>query len=392
MDDKPSPGLDLRHGFVHKIKKQLVKRDQSDKDFETEKMEIAKKQLAGMRKPTVRRPTQVTYCPPARRERSISASSSPVSTTPPDSSSSGDSDVLTAAGREPATCLTNGTTSVKKPPTEEMTTQRFPPASDKQVNMAGSVPQQMSTSANLRSSDQGSRLPAAESVDISNYDIGGFGEEAQWYIRKALQDPTSLGKQDLCQVFNVLMWRAMEEPEYARTGAQLCHAIIQVEVEKEQYDCVPTRVFQSHLRLKLLEQEMEAETLHEQSVSAWVGFVRFLCLCYHVIRVRDSPLMTMVDSVFNCLSLLALPGPLKNEMQVDCLYNLLVQMGPSLDQTVPDKMEDLFALLRDRFLSFKTPPLARHRLLQLIELRSGGWQMEPGIQDYYSRSGKELRG
>ncbi|XP_078609769.1 MIF4G domain-containing protein A-like [Branchiostoma floridae x Branchiostoma japonicum] len=380
MDDKPSPGLDLRHGFVHKIRKQLVKRDQSEKDFETEKMEVAKRQLAGMKKPTVRRPTQVTYCPPARRERSNSTSSA-VSTSPNPSSTSasGDSDVLTATAvaREPATqCSTNGTTTVtvNTPPT-----QICPPASNKQDNMAGR-------------GHQGWGVPAAESVDNNNYDISGFGEEAQWYIRQALQDPTTLRKQDLCQVFNVLMWRAMEEPDYARTGAELCHAIIQVEVEKEQYDCVPTRVFQSHLRLKLLEQEMEAETLHEQSVSAWVGFVRFLCLCYHIIRVKGSPLMTMVDSVFNCLSLLALPGPLKNEMQVDCLYNLLVQMGPSLDQTIQDKMEDLFAILRDRFLSFKTPPLARHRLLQLIELRSGGWEMEPGIQDYYSRAGKELRG
>ncbi|XP_078692300.1 MIF4G domain-containing protein-like [Branchiostoma floridae x Branchiostoma belcheri] len=380
MEVKPSPGLDLRHGFVHKIRKQLVKRDQSEKDSEAEKKKIAKRQLAGMRKPTVKRPTQLTYCPPARRERSVSPSSS-VSTTSLESSSSGDSGVITANGEKPAT---NGTTTVKKPPTddEEMTTQRFS-SSNKQDKTMSSFPEQRSTTPDHSiCGDQ----------NANNYDIDGFGEEAQWYIRQALQDPTSLRKQDLCQVFNVVMWRAMEEPDWARTGAELCHAIIQVEVEKEQYDCVPTRVFQSHLRLKLLEQEMEAETLHEQSVSAWVGYVRFLCLCYHVIRVKGSPLMTMIDSVFNCLSLLAFPGPLKNEMQVDCLYHLLVQMGPSLDQTVPDRMEDLFAVLRDRFLSFKTPPLARHRLLQLIELRSGGWEMEPGILDYYSRSGKELRG
>ncbi|XP_070580095.1 MIF4G domain-containing protein-like isoform X2 [Ptychodera flava] len=182
--------------------------------------------------------------------------------------------------------------------------------------------------------------------EINTYKLDKFSEEIQPYILQALLDSDVLTEEGLSLVMEDIVKLCMEDCQYCQTGTKLCDVIIQKEAGSGQKRALEYLV-------KVCEKYYQNKcALRNKSLSKWIAFVSLVCQLFL-------------------------------ELKVDCLVTQLHAVGRPLQATSANKMEELYIDIRNAFLAWTTPALARMLLLQAIELYAGDWTLQDNARDFY---------
>ncbi len=112
--------------------------------------------------------------------------------------------------------------------------------------------------------------------------------------------------------------------------------------------------------------------------------VGFLCAIFDLLRVNNMPLMALLNPVMSALlSLADAQQNAHDERFMQCLVRQLQFIGKDLDKLNKKKMDELFEKLDCCFLSSQSSQLSRVFLLEIIELRYGGWKLSQSAFNYY---------
>ncbi|XP_070580093.1 MIF4G domain-containing protein-like isoform X1 [Ptychodera flava] len=209
--------------------------------------------------------------------------------------------------------------------------------------------------------------------EINTYKLDKFSEEIQPYILQALLDSDVLTEEGLSLVMEDIVKLCMEDCQYCQTGTKLCDVIIQKEAGSGQKRALEYLV-------KVCEKYYQNKcALRNKSLSKWIAFVSLVCQLFLELKAASQ----LEDVVLNCLFTLVGPECLENEDEVDCLVTQLHAVGRPLQATSANKMEELYIDIRNAFLAWTTPALARMLLLQAIELYAGDWTLQDNARDFY---------
>ncbi|CAH2302426.1 MIF4G domain-containing [Pelobates cultripes] len=206
--------------------------------------------------------------------------------------------------------------------------------------------------------------------------IQGFDAETQNLLKTALKEPDSV---DLDKVANVIVEQSLRDATFSREAGKMCYTIIQAESKK-----TGRNVFRSGLLNRLQNEYLNREEMKARSVQEWVCYVTFICNVFDYLRVNNMPMLALVNPVYDCLFQLAEPESLRREEEVDCLVLQLHRVGEQLEKMNAQRMDELFSLLRDRFLlQGDLSSMAQLLLLEMIEFRAAGWKMTDAAHKYY---------
>ncbi|XP_063315217.1 MIF4G domain-containing protein [Pelobates fuscus] len=206
--------------------------------------------------------------------------------------------------------------------------------------------------------------------------IQGFDAETQNLLKTALKEPDSV---DLDKVANVIVEQSLRDATFSREAGKMCYTIIQAESKK-----TGRNVFRSGLLIRLQNEYLNREEMKARSVQEWVCYVTFICNVFDYLRVNNMPMLALVNPVYDCLFQLAEPESLRREEEVDCLVLQLHRVGEQLEKMNAQRMDELFSLLRDRFLlQGDLSSMAQLLLLEMIEFRAAGWKMTDAAHKYY---------
>ncbi|XP_077485251.1 MIF4G domain-containing protein B-like [Amblyomma americanum] len=76
--------------------------------------------------------------------------------------------------------------------------------------------------------------------------------------------------------------------------------------------------------------------------------------------------------------------------EMECLRSVLTSTGKAIEHVDPDLMKSLVQRMREALLEPELSALGRKTLLQLIELRASGWQLNRAQQKYYDDTQVEV--
>nr|XP_055050916.1 MIF4G domain-containing protein B-like [Misgurnus anguillicaudatus]XP_055050917.1 MIF4G domain-containing protein B-like [Misgurnus anguillicaudatus] len=208
------------------------------------------------------------------------------------------------------------------------------------------------------------------------YKIQSFDMETQALLKTALNDPGSV---DLDKVSSVIVEQSLKDQAFSKEAGRICYTIVQTEA-KQSNKCV----FRRQL-LNRLQQEFNArEEIRRRSTQEWVCLVSFICNIFDYLKVNNTPMVPLVQPVYDCLFRMAQPDALKNEEEMDCLVLQLHRIGDQLEKMDMQRMDELFYLLRDGFLlQDDLSSMGRLLLLEILEFRAGGWTLSDTAQKYY---------
>ena len=111
----------------------------------------------------------------------------------------------------------------------------------------------------------------------------------------------------------------------------------------------------------------------------WCCFVGFLCSVFNLLKLNNLPLIALVSPVIAALSTLTT----SKSSHVHCLARQLQLVGEQLDKLNNVAMEELFRKIDGCYLSEDLDQLSRLFLLEVIELRYGGWKLSQSAYNYY---------
>ncbi|KAM8946688.1 MIF4G domain-containing protein [Pelodytes ibericus] len=206
--------------------------------------------------------------------------------------------------------------------------------------------------------------------------IQAFDADTQNLLKTALKEPGSV---DLEKVANVIVEQSLRDATFSKEAGKMCYTIIQAESKK-----IGRSVFRSGLLNRLQNEYLTREEMRARSVQEWVCYVTFICNVFDYLRVNNMPMLALVNPVYDCLFQLAQPESLRREEEVDCLVLQLHRVGEQLEKMNSQRMDELFSILRDRFLlQGSLSSLAQLLLLEMIEFRAAGWKMTDAAHKYY---------
>ena len=179
-----------------------------------------------------------------------------------------------------------------------------------------------------------------------------------------------------------LMITACEEDlERARPLAVLCNGLTNCWKQRESTN--PTfKNFRGRLLKKFGQHYENRKKI--PSFSAFIGFASFLAYLYNKLKINDAPPSFLAAPVSQCLQdlLVEIDG-------ADCFQELFEEIGPQIDKSSPEVMDELCSFCREQLLVAQCPPWKRCVLLQLLELRASNWKLPEGARrQYYSLSDK----
>uniref|UniRef100_A0A8C5QKW2 MIF4G domain containing n=1 Tax=Leptobrachium leishanense TaxID=445787 RepID=A0A8C5QKW2_9ANUR len=206
--------------------------------------------------------------------------------------------------------------------------------------------------------------------------IQGFDAETQNLLKTALKEPAVV---DLEKVANVIVEQSLRDATFSREAGKMCYTIIQAESKK-----TGRSIFRSALLNRLQSEYLNRDEMRARSVQEWVCYVTFICNVFDYLRVNNMPMLALVNPVYDCLFQLTEPESLRREEEVDCLVLQLHRVGEQLETMNGQRMDELFSVLRDRFLlQGDLSSLAQLLLLEMIEYRAAGWKMTDAAHKYY---------
>jgi len=197
-------------------------------------------------------------------------------------------------------------------------------------------------------------------------------------INEAFRKPWTFDDKAWKHVIDVLVEASMNDMKQGRAAAKTCNYIVQAEAAY----CNSSGFRSILLKQLQVEYEKQMQVNHAKEKS-WINFANFLCAVFDLLRLNNMPLVALVSPVFEVLSVLAQPTFAHSEAAIQCLVMQLQFVGEELDRLNNNKMKDLVVMLRKLFLNEKTSQFSRLMLLEIIELRSGGWKLSPSAYQYY---------
>ncbi|TUJ41097.1 Cilia- and flagella-associated protein 52 [Bagarius yarrelli] len=197
--------------------------------------------------------------------------------------------------------------------------------------------------------------------------------KAEEMLNKQRNDGAFLIREmDLVKLCDLIIAQALKNSSLCRDAGHVCCAVVQVEARQSS-----TSVFRRNMLTRLQQEFTRREETRQRSVQEWVCVVSLLCNVFDSLKVNDSPMAALVDPVYDCLFRLAQPDALINEEE-------LHRVGEQLEKLNPERMDELFFLLRDGFLLHDDlGSMSRLLLLELLEFRASGWKMSRNAQRYY---------
>lgn len=345
---RPSPGLNMDHGFMKKIERNQHFREQQNKEDASKKIEVARMaRKVGM--PTrPAKPTLEIYRPPSLRGSGDGRGyycSSPASPTPPAElapppmttaptqlqymNTNGNYNVTPAS---PGTCSPPFSPQPPSPGYALQQSQSKPSlgvVSPRSISVGGpifgmSLPNtnplmhtskvhfqlqvpnhQAGLATPIMQSKQTSGFSLKRSKSLgagdiklatpNEYDLGGFGPDVQAMIRKSLDDPNMLSPRQLMELVRHIFNRVLDSSRYAEPAARLCSTII----EKEKTETFLESLLNScrewyHERDRLLLRTSASQTnIPSSGVNSsspnyrWIAYVTFVYEMYARLKTRQ---------------------------------------------------------------------------------------------------------
>ncbi|XP_032832018.1 MIF4G domain-containing protein [Petromyzon marinus] len=221
--------------------------------------------------------------------------------------------------------------------------------------------------------------------ELANVDKMQTCDEDKRLLKTALKEPEAV---DLQQAAMTVVNVAMKDPAFCKHAGKICHTIMQAESKAGG-----SALFRRHLLTQLQTEFGRREETRKNDVQRWVLFVTLMCNLFDHVKVNGAPMVALVGPIHDCLTRLAQPDAVCNPQEVDCLARELQRIGEGLEEAAAaaaagpagdSRMDELFCGLRDAFLlGPDLPSLSRLLLLELIEVRAGGWELTDSATRYY---------
>lgn len=218
--------------------------------------------------------------------------------------------------------------------------------------------------------------------------------EYQKVFRKALEDPTSMSRDDIKELAAAICQSAIRKVNYAPPAAEFCLAII------ERYERVEREVGEAFLEnLLLLCRELfnsrDKVLRHQPTIRSrrWVAYVTFLAellrgLSDAQVRIMEKSCRSgaavstakaksmMVLSTLLCVSCHAIlpPTPVYNPTEMDCLRTALTTAGAALEREAPERLAALMRVVEAVLEVPDLPIRSRHVLQDVMALKASNWQ------------------
>jgi len=192
-------------------------------------------------------------------------------------------------------------------------------------------------------------------------------------LLSVLKSPCSHTEAQLKSLATCLIERGCSNINLNRTAAKLCDAVCQIENESTSNKKAFRAIF-----LTLLQKKYEKQSKLNHG-DEWCCFVGFLCSVFDLLKLNNLPLIALVSPVITALSTLTT----SKSSHVHCLATQLQLVGEQLEKLNKGAMEDLFKKIDGCYLSEELDQLSRLFLLEVIELRCGGWKLSQSAYNYY---------
>lgn len=407
-ESRPSPGLNMEHGFLKKIEQNQILREKQareDVNKRNDSVKMARKVGFQIRSS---KPAMEIYRPPSLRV-------------------SGDFSALAGAGLPIHPEAVDAIPWIPVPSTAMAT------ASQYTVQPIGLSKSRSTTSAHrvhfqLQPPTSGIETPSPTNATstghakkepsyglkrskslgandmrlfVQELDISSFNAETQVAIKRALDDPNKVPARQLMEIVRHLFNKVLESCRYAEPTARLCIAII----EKERNETFLESLLNScrewyNERDRLFEDgggggggRPASQSRHPpMKPSRWVAYVTFLYELYTrlktkkqtpMIATNTTPAAVILTLLSECCLLFLKPSSLMGHSEIECLFIVLTSIGRDLQSEFPLRMQVLINAIRDAFLAPTTPQPVRKTLLQLIELNASKWQLKAEAVTYY---------
>uniref|UniRef100_T1JG94 MIF4G domain-containing protein n=1 Tax=Strigamia maritima TaxID=126957 RepID=T1JG94_STRMM len=412
MDDnlRPSPGLNMDHGFMRKIEQNQHIREQQSKDDVSKKLEIARMaRKVGMPVRTTK-PTMEIYRPPNLRG--------------PESNSA-----------PPFLAKNAGPLTPEAPlfiPTSSATTMQYfanddrgsphPDVKDKENVLESPKPNLRSTCAitphvskvhfqlqvpalnmapkNSFGLKRSKSLGAGDLKTIipKEFDLGGFGFEIQGIIKKAYEDPNKLASRHLMEAVRHIFNRVIENSRYAEPAARLAFSIIEKEKTETFLESTLNSCREFYNERNRFLRNISSMSGEGQPNNRWIAYVTFMYEIYTRLKTRQRSIHAggasaliagpmLLSLLAECCHIFLKPPSLYNFLEIECLFFILTSIGRDLENEMPHKMKQIMAAVRDAFTTPSIAPFVSKTLLQLIELQASNWQLTtPAVTYYYPGS------
>ncbi|KAH7981328.1 hypothetical protein HPB49_023186 [Dermacentor silvarum] len=132
-------------------------------------------------------------------------------------------------------------------------------------------------------------------------------------------------------------------------------------------------------RLELL----EASNGYPRRWTAFVSLVTELFLQPRRQNCDARDVSFLATLLCNCCLVILHPQMLGNDREMECLQHVLIAAGSAVQSTIPWLTHILTQRICNAFVHSSVSVLARHTLLQLIELHASEWQLSAPQALYY---------
>ncbi|XP_054931832.1 MIF4G domain-containing protein-like isoform X2 [Dermacentor andersoni] len=228
-------------------------------------------------------------------------------------------------------------------------------------------------------------------------------------VKQALQNPTSLSTQQLQRLARGICQTAPKSIEHAEPAAKFCHriALVSNSVFLEGLLSSCRELFEKREELM---GTLEAATGVPLRWTPYVSFVAKLLVEFESSDCANSAGTTVDASggerpsgawkrtvqslailLSSCFHVILRPPFLGSAAEMECLRSAVTAAGKAMERVAPHVTCALMARLRDAFLEPGTSARSRKVLLELIELRASGWQLRSAAQQMYYHPGRTFQ-
>ncbi|XP_014670472.1 PREDICTED: uncharacterized protein LOC106811402, partial [Priapulus caudatus] len=365
--EKPSPGLNMEHGFVKKIERMQLTRDsQHCEDEKQAKSEATKMARRVGFMPKSAKPTMALYRPPAVRVleqhgelhvQALCRHAAYCSTAQGSSKTLRRHLTLVARDCESAdhagfaALSVAGLRSDKEAAHDKIELSTSTAHGDEMKETKATSPvregrieteQTDTKSARKREAPQGSPEKSEEkeaveetqdvTLDMKEVDIAGFGEEARPFLQQSILDPCSLNSYYLAEVAKVICNRAMDDRSYCQVAGKIFRTVIKKEAETSKEATFFTAMMGA---LQLLHGQRE----RMKKESAFAVYMSLLCEVFRYVRPVNPQLGPITQLLFSCFHEVIIP-PDGNYIcdELDCMCYVMKAVGGAMEEQRPTEM------------------------------------------------------
>ncbi|XP_072173631.1 MIF4G domain-containing protein B-like [Diadema setosum] len=211
-------------------------------------------------------------------------------------------------------------------------------------------------------------VQAARSTNEASFKdiVDGICKDTTNYISKEAQ----------ITAFALLMYHyGLDDVNNAENSARLCASLAHLEVNGTK--------FRSPL-LKELEKDFTTRASWKGTdPNRWLAFCCYLCSLFRYLKIGGEFITLLIEPVFTCLESILSDSDASDE-EIKCACNQLKELGSILDGLQQSQMEVLLKVIKEKLLGSQTSHFSRLLLLELVELRAGGWRLNDTQRQYYS--------